>query len=57
MNSQPIAILMASESTRRRLNEPLPEARPRTPRRAVARVLQAAALRLDPGVARPHLSR
>jgi hypothetical protein len=57
MNSHPIAILMASESTRRRLHEPLPERPPRKPRRAAARVLQAVAVRLDPGVGRPHLSR
>jgi len=57
MHSQPIAVLMASESTRRRLHEPVAEPRPRTPRRAAARVLQAAAVRLDPGVVRPHLSR
>ena len=52
MNSQPIAVLMARESTRRKLDGPQPEPRPaRAPRRAAARVLQAAAHRLDPCVA------
>lgn len=56
MFSQPIAALMASESSRRYLTEPRPEARPRRPRRAVALILQAAAHRLDPGVtAAPHV--
>ena len=51
MNSQPIAILMATESARRNLSDPQPEPRPARPRRAAARMLQAAAHRLDPGVA------
>jgi hypothetical protein len=50
MLSSPIASLLATESTRRRLHEPLPEARPRKPRRAAARVLWSAAYRLDPAV-------
>jgi hypothetical protein len=50
VNSQPIAALMAAESTRRALTEPPREARPRRPRRAVALVLQSAAHRLDPYV-------
>jgi hypothetical protein len=49
--SQPIASLMAAESTRRALVEPRREARPRAPRRTAARVLVAAARRLDPAVA------
>jgi hypothetical protein len=60
MHGQPIATLMAVEATRRGLSEPVAETRPRRPRRAVARVLQAAAMRLDPGVTaarRPHLGR
>jgi hypothetical protein len=48
--SQPIASLMATESTRRRLSEPARESPPRRPRRAVALVLQRAAHRLDPCV-------
>jgi hypothetical protein len=52
MHGDPIAILMATESTRRRLIEPPREARPRRPRRAAALALQAAAHRLDPYVAR-----
>jgi hypothetical protein len=48
MHGQPTAILMAAESTRRRLTEP---PRVRRPRRAAARVLAALAVRLDPGVA------
>jgi hypothetical protein len=48
MHSQPLAILMAVESTRRNLTEP-PRVRHR--RRAVAGVLHAAAHRLDPCVA------
>jgi hypothetical protein len=51
MFSSPIAGLMATESTRRALTEPRPERRARAPRRTAARVLQGAALRLDPGVA------
>jgi hypothetical protein len=50
MHGQSIAALMAVESTRRRLTEPLAEPRPRRPRRAAARVLWAAAYRLDPAV-------
>ena len=58
MNGQPIAILMARESTRRHLSDPPREPRrPRTPRRAAARVLLTAAHRLDPYVAAaPHAS-
>jgi hypothetical protein len=41
---------MAAESTRRALNEPVREAPPRLPRRAVALALQRAAHRLDPCV-------
>jgi len=51
MHGQPIAILMARESTRRNLTEPPRERRPRRPRRprrAAARVLAALAVRLDP---------
>jgi hypothetical protein len=51
MNGQPIAILMAAESTRRNMTEPPRTARPRRPRRAAAVVLQAAAHRLDSHVA------
>jgi hypothetical protein len=51
MHGQPAAILMATESTRRNLTEPPRERRVRRPRRAAARVLVAAASRLDPGVA------
>jgi hypothetical protein len=51
MNGQPIAILMAAESTRRNMTEPPRAVRPRRPRRAAAVVLQAAAHRLDPRVA------
>jgi hypothetical protein len=50
MDAQPIASLMAAESTRRRLTEPPREPRPRRPRRALALVLQLAAHRLDPHV-------
>jgi hypothetical protein len=58
MQSQPIAIIMARESTRRRLTEPVVETRPRAPRRTAARALHAMARRLDPGVtARPQLGR
>jgi antitoxin (DNA-binding transcriptional repressor) of toxin-antitoxin stability system len=58
MHGQPIAALMAVEATRRRITEPVAETRPRRPRRAVALLLQAVALRLDPGVsARLHLGR
>jgi hypothetical protein len=57
MNGQPAAILMAVESTRRNLHEPPPEPRPARPRRAVARALQAVAVRLDPAVVqKPQLS-
>jgi hypothetical protein len=48
--SQPIATLMATESTRRALTEPVRESPPRLPRRAVALALQRAAHRLDPCV-------
>jgi hypothetical protein len=51
MFSQPIASLMAAESTRRALTAPAREAPPRKPRRAAALVLQRAAHRLDPYVA------
>jgi len=48
------AALMARESTRRYLTEPPREPRPRRrPRRAAARLLQAAAHRLDPCVTAP----
>jgi hypothetical protein len=58
MQSQVIAMLMARELTRRRIAEPVPEPRPRAPRRTAARALHAMARRLDPGVtARPHLGR
>ncbi len=50
MFSQPIASLMAAESTRRALTEPARAARPARPRRAVALILQSAAHRLDPYV-------
>jgi hypothetical protein len=51
MHGQPAAILMATESTRRNLTEPPREPRVRRPRRVVARVLAAVAVRLDPSVA------
>lgn len=51
MFSEPIASLMVTESTRRRLAEPPREVRRRRPRRAVALALQRAAHRLDPYVA------
>jgi hypothetical protein len=51
MNGDPTAILMAVSSTRRNLHEPPREPKPRRPRRATARALQALAVRLDPGVA------
>jgi integral membrane sensor domain MASE1 len=55
--SQPIASLMATESTRRALTEPAREAPVRLPRRAVALALQRAAHRLDPCVtASPRLT-
>ncbi len=50
MNSQPIATLMAAESTRRALTEPRHETQPARPRRAVALLLQSVAHRLDPYV-------
>jgi hypothetical protein len=52
MNGQPIAILMARESTRRKISRPQPEPpRPRRhPRRAIALALQFVAHRLDPSV-------
>jgi hypothetical protein len=57
MFSDPIVSLMVTESTRRALTEPPPAARPRPSRRAVARVLQRAAHRLDPHVtASPRLT-
>jgi hypothetical protein len=49
MFSSPIASLMATESTRRALTEPVAEVP--APRRRAARVLHAAARRLDPAVA------
>jgi hypothetical protein len=51
MNGQPIAILMARDSTRRGITEPTAEPRPRAPRRTAARMLHAAAYRLDPAIA------
>ena len=51
MHGQPTAILMARESTRRHLTEPPRERQPRVPRRAAARLLAAAAHRLDSRVA------
>ena len=56
MNSHTIASLMATESSRRALTEPRPERAPRRPRRAAARVFQAVAVRLDPGVASQRTS-
>jgi hypothetical protein len=50
MNGDPTTILMAVASTRRAIEQPQPE-RPARPRRATARLLQAIAIRLDPGVA------
>ena len=50
MFSSPIATLMATESTRRALTEPVRVAEVRQPRRAVALVLQRVAHRLDPYV-------
>jgi hypothetical protein len=50
VNSQPIASLMAVESSRRNLTEPPREVQPRRPRRAVALALQSLAHRLDPCV-------
>jgi hypothetical protein len=57
MESQPVAVLMAREATRRRLTEPPLEPSPGGPRRAAARVLQAAAHRLDPCVPPPPRAR
>ena len=54
MFSSPIATLMATESTRRALTEPVRVAEVRQPRRAVALVLQRVAHRLDPYVATPQ---
>jgi hypothetical protein len=51
MQDLPIVALMTRESTRRALTEPARERRPRAPRRTAARVLHAAARRLDPAVA------
>ena len=50
MFDQPIAALMARESSRRALTEPPRVAPPRRSRRTVALVLQRAAHRLDPYV-------
>ena len=50
MFSSPIAVLMATESTRRALTEAQQERVPRRPRRAAALLLQRAAHRLDPYV-------
>ena len=50
MHGSSIATLMAVESARRALTEPVREAPPRLPRRAVALALQRAAHRLDPCV-------
>lgn len=50
MYSSPIAMLLATESTRRALHEPRVETAPRRPRRAAALLLQHAAHRLDPYV-------
>jgi len=56
MNGQPIAVMMAAQSTHRHVNEPERERTPR-PRRATARALQAIAIRLDPAVVqKPQLS-
>jgi hypothetical protein len=49
--SSPIAALMATESARRTLTEPVREVAVRKPRRAAALVLQRVAHRLDPYVA------
>ena len=51
MTGQPLAMFMAIDSVRRGLTEPPRERPPRRPRRAVARVLQTVAHRLDPCVA------
>jgi hypothetical protein len=51
-----IAAAHARDATRRKLTEPQPEPRPRRPRRAAARTLQALAHRLDPQLARPHIN-
>jgi hypothetical protein len=51
MTGHPSAILMAVASTRRGINEPAPEPRPRRTRRTAAVVLQAVAHKLDAGVA------
>jgi hypothetical protein len=57
MNGHPAAILMAVEATRRNMHEPPREPKPRRTRRTTARVLQAMAVRLDPGVVqKPQLS-
>jgi hypothetical protein len=50
MFSSPIASLMATESTRRALTEPVAEVP--APRRRAARVLHTVAVRLDHSVAR-----
>jgi hypothetical protein len=51
MTGHPSAILMAVESTRRGLTEPVRETRPGRRRRAIALALQTAAHKLDAGVA------
>ena len=51
MTADPIAVLMAAQSTHRHINEAEPGRAPRR-RRATARVLQAIAIRLDPAAAR-----
>jgi hypothetical protein len=51
VHSNTIAMLLAADATRRRIEEPPPEpraTRPRKPRRAAAIALHAAARRLDP---------
>lgn len=51
MQDLPIVALMTRESTRRKLTEPAREPLPHAPRRTIARVLLAAAKKLDPAVA------
>jgi hypothetical protein len=51
VHSNVIAMFLAADATRRRLDEPPPEpraTRPRRPRRAAAIVLHGVARRLDP---------
>jgi hypothetical protein len=55
MPASVIAAAMARDATRRNITEPPREPRPRRPRRAVARTLQAVAHRLDPHVAPPQV--